>query len=590
LEALVDVNRAGEKSWISGIEQQRATKRIDASAQPKPTKMPTGDPALEPATFTRFLWPFAYLPVVDERPPSLRRRARRGAGGAAPNSKRDELCTLVWNESTPAVTAGVLEVERVRYFTPEIAQLFHRRAKRFTLKISEKVALTFESELLQKPATIALKPPELLLFEWAGPDEDPSPSPDLQRVGLLIVEAYFPSVCCGAVPMSYTQLLEFNHLYRHALSPFELFATKYGVSDTLKSDPLRRGFSDADGANWSAVDGYLMPWRELLDVPLEMNVGGAAMRLRLMPGEWMDRAKLIADPPLTQLNAASALTDLDCRASANQPMIWPDERAFVQTCAVLDHSPKVLCQAEERLVHSGAWVKLLNVDGFGMPPSGLFASEFEKHWAEERTYLRWEHFNALYGFTTHSAAMLSQAINEPPTWQHFRTLYFDQTCLLLYVRCVLFRFSGEITRLASQMRDAASRSARSASRDRLIELDQSFAQFVQLYQFPLLSNQQQGVEMYALQREHMDIKELFTEIQDEIRHMHQSYDLHHDRQFRQIAVVIAAIALLALVDPLKDLWKAYAKGGGDLLYWTNALMVVFFIGCILLSLYALRRR
>ncbi len=40
--------------------------------------------------------------------------------------------------------------------------------------------------------------------------------------------------------------------------------------------------------------------------------------------------------------------------------------------------------------------------------------------------------------------------------------------------------------------------------------------FSSLYQFPLLSTQQQGVELYTLFRRHMDIEELYRDISTEI--------------------------------------------------------------------------
>jgi hypothetical protein len=105
---------------------------------------------------------------------------------------------------------------------------------------------------------------------------------------------------------------------------------------------------------------------------------------------------------------------------------------------------------------------------------------------------------------------------EPPLWRHFRQMYFDQVLLILYIRVVLFRFSTKLSLISKEARDAG-RHRWEEWGTAFEKLRWDFALFTNLYQFPLLSNQQQGLEMYSLARKSMDVDELFREVQEEIQ-------------------------------------------------------------------------
>ena len=173
----------------------------------------------------------------------------------------------------------------------------------------------------------------------------------------------------------------------------------------------------------------------------------------------------------------------------------------------------------------GHWIKLLNVDKPGKNIDNTHQSrDFERRWAEERTYKRWEEEGTFYGFNYHCGAMvgppIDEPLDEPPICQHFGQMYFDQVLLLLYIRVALFRFSMELNRISV---DALKGKRRYLSRWRedFQRLRWSFALFANLYQFPLLSNQQQGIEMYSLARDYLDVDDLFREVKEEINDCHE---------------------------------------------------------------------
>src|SRR5205085_12417906 len=108
--------------------------------------------------------------------------------------------------------------------------------------------------------------------------------------------------------------------------------------------------------------------------------------------------------------------------------VYADKRAFVWTCAVMDGGGGALRErffapsSDKWEAHNyGHWVKLLNVDYSAGETSRHAATDFEREWARERTYHRWEQRGTFYGFSYHSGAALMPAETDPPVWRHWGT-------------------------------------------------------------------------------------------------------------------------------------------------------------------------
>jgi hypothetical protein len=221
-------------------------------------------------------------------------------------------------------------------------------------------------------------------------------------------------------------------------------------------------------------------------------------------------------------------------------IVYADNRAFVWTCALLEKSGETLRETfnegELRASNFGHWIKLLNMDRPGSQPQETHRSmEFERTWAEEHTYKRWEEWGTFYGFSYHSGAMIGPPLNEPhgpPLWKHFGQMYFDQMLLLLYLRVSLFRSSTKLNKISRKARDQGREAGLEQWRKEFQALRWDFALFTNLYQFSLLSNQQQGLEIYSLARQAMDVDELFEEVQKEIHSSHE-YRLYRSSKNRR---------------------------------------------------------
>ena len=91
-------------------------------------------------------------------------------------------------------------------------------------------------------------------------------------------------------------------------------------------------------------------------------------------------------------------------------------------------------------------------------------------------------------------------------------MYFDQTLLVLYQRVAIFSFSRDLSVLTQEWKQTSWKGVRA----RFSAFRASFAQFVNLYWYPVFTNQLQGIEMYELARRELDNKELFDELSAEL--------------------------------------------------------------------------
>ncbi|HEV2719551.1 MAG TPA: hypothetical protein VG323_06000 [Thermoanaerobaculia bacterium] len=415
---------------------------------------------------------------------------------------------FVWSlEETTADSSASYDVytiphlaDRRSFFTPETADVLFSRAS--WLALPENAAAELPLQIGDREITAAIAPPRVVLFEAAGNRR----SHPILSTGFLLLDLTFPHA-----GVTLDDLLVINELFRYWRPPFEGHASKE------RTTPDGNITYERFAAN-SGPDPYLSRWRQRLFLPAKTDKGVRQLAPRGDAG-WIAHT---------------------------------DERAFVWTCALTERG----ANGEEE---QATWIRLLNVD----LPSAAAPTAFEQQWAQSRTYERWKHSGTLYGFNSHGGAMLGKPCNEPPTWQHFSELYFDQVLLLLYLRVSTFRFSRELSRVSVHLQEA---SGGTGGFKAFRELRGSFAFLTNLYRFPLLSSQQQGIEMYACARKALDVDELFEEVQKEIESTHEFFDMATAATLARTTTVLTYVAAFAAVvglllgtDAKKPL-IAYLKG------------------------------
>jgi hypothetical protein len=110
-------------------------------------------------------------------------------------------------------------------------------------------------------------------------------------------------------------------------------------------------------------------------------------------------------------------------------------------------------------------------------------------------------------------------------------------------------------------------------RDRFESLRWQFALFTNLYKFPLISNQQQAIEMYSLARRHLDVDELFQEVEEEIRSSHEFLDVSTSSKLNHRVSVLTWVAVaLALVQLGTWFFKSPGFKWSDVTSWFDVLL------------------
>lgn len=453
------------------------------------------------------------------------------------------------------------QILREAYLTQETADVLFKRARwmRFQGPVEHwDVAVSGRDG---QALAVTIASPWLVLFESPDRLEDnpASSEEDLLRAGFLLVEFYFPEGQENRPNLD--DLLTVNELFRYWQSPFPRHAEVKGYKRLLDHVPLK--LTDPQSPlikDCPTADIYLERWASFLELPIKLgnDIG------RLYPVQWDKdtRAWVIRHQGLSAQGKTTA-------SKSRGWAVYADERAFVWTCALLKKGGNELRQTFKQAEHAanappwsfGHWIKLLNVD----PPTKAGAEEkpppseeelvrrthnsfrFEQDWAKQRTYLRWAELGTFYGFAYHGGAMLAEPMEEPPLWRHFGQMYFDQVLLLLYLRVTLFRFSARLNDFSSA---AMERSFHVADNGECLrqfqQIRRAFMHFTNLYQFPLISNQQQGIEMYALAREVMDVDEFYREVKEEIHNANDYLTARENHSLTDTTTKLSKVATLIL--------------------------------------------
>jgi hypothetical protein len=504
------------------------------------------------ASYTRFVLPFAYVPEP-------------------------------WLDSTagsvyePADLSDHHSAERRAYLTWETARVLFDRARWLRLKDPDhpwpkRVLLRFRDGF---ECEIGIAAPWLVLFEWTR--DRPSSEPDPLRTGFLIVETHFcddpKGVPKGRLPIL-DDLLELNELFRYWRRPFPEHPKLRYLALLGKLPIALAGNADGSVGDCSRVEWiYTGRFASLLELPVQID----GRYWRVVP----------------QGTAAGGLPE--------DRAIYADPRCFVWTCALPQGGGQRLAEEfgvpETEPWRFGHWFRLLNTDLPEQPKDdehpcaealeqrSHHCTAFDQEWARERTYRRWAHDGTYYGFTYHSAALLTRPHHRIPVWRHFREIYFDHVLLLLYLRVTLFQFSRRLTQFSEKMRDQHGQV--DESQQEFQDLRLAFTIFTNLYQFPLMSNQQQGLELYALARQGLDVNDLYQEIQEEIHNTHDYLSARTSLRLAHTTTRLTVVATLGLAlglafgflgmniiadEPNGDLLKA--EGLGWLIITVGTFMIL----------------
>jgi hypothetical protein len=395
--------------------------------------------------------------------------------------------TQTWIKSAVAQDPQI-DKKRRNYFTRETSSLLLDKA----LWIEPENQLGWPlkimvSNTVDKTKTeVMISAPSLVLFEALADRKNEKDSP--LHVAFLIIDVSFP------VGVSIDRFLTISEVFRYWEEPFE------GLYEERKM--MIQESEDKTSSHYAKI------WQPAFALVKNVAFGNRHFHLATPDDDsfplksfYADNRAFVCSFCRFNKNSARELAGKGCLKNAIAHSINPDWTSHANIMA--------------------PWIKLLNVDHLN-PAVAFESTAFEAEWAKSRTYLRWAHCGTLHGFTTHSYAWLyTNDTNED--WNKkmlgdFRTHYTDLTLYSFYLRQVLMRFNAKLFHITislncNQMNEKKSQEIR----QEYGQLREQYLIFENLYRFPLLTTQQQPLEMYAIQQRELDVQILYEEMSLQIQ-------------------------------------------------------------------------
>lgn len=175
------------------------------------------------------------------------------------------------------------------------------------------------------------------------------------------------------------------------------------------------------------------------------------------------------------------------------------------------------------------WYKYVFVDGNDIT---CHNDEMQRQLICEATYPRWQKYGTLYGVSRYSMLMLTS--NGCPDFltNYFETEYVRMAELLLVQRASILNFSRRIKESVN------------AGNNNYEKLHHDYILFLNQIHFREVTAQEQGIEIYQMLYNKMNIGQQVKELDNEIDELHASVENRRSRQLNKGALWVAIIALI----------------------------------------------
>ena len=220
-----------------------------------------------------------------------------------------------------------------------------------------------------------------------------------------------------------------------------------------------------------------------------------------------------------------------------------DDRMFVMSLYKNDDMSRLSLRAADAYCNPSSpfsefWYKYLFVD-IGWPTCQ--SDEMMRDLLRSHTYLRWQKWNSLYGVSRYSFVYLTNSGVPSYLVDYFMTTYARMMEIALVQRASVLCFSNEVTTLTKR---------RNWTLEKLSEhvdsLNEEYIRFINRMYFNELTSQDQGVELYGLIRQNLDIDSYVEELKDEIEKLHDTISFKVERSRNEKAETLNFMAAILL--------------------------------------------
>lgn len=266
---------------------------------------------------------------------------------------------------------------------------------------------------------------------------------------------------------------------------------------------------------------------------------------------------------------ASFIINMIKEAATNitlKPVI--DDRMFVQCWYKNDEWTKEYkSEKYHQFLSKGHWYEFVYIDDFDDPTCQNVG--MRKKLMKESTYERWQNYGSLYGITRYSMVLLTNKDCPSYLTDYFETIYARMAELILVQKASVLRFSSEVTNISNL-------EEKKGFSEKVSSLYKEYIRFVNQIHFREISAQDQGIEMYKMLYDAMNLEKQVGKLDEEIEELYNYVSLREDHKQNKTISLLTWIATIAV--PMTMVAGFFGMNNVDLdvqegeqHYWYNLL-------------------
>lgn len=250
----------------------------------------------------------------------------------------------------------------------------------------------------------------------------------------------------------------------------------------------------------------------------------------------------------------------DAKRTPLEPLL--DDRMFVHTCLALA-GPKPAHRVGEQRYHA-AFSLATCVDRFDDAWESQSGYAYDRNFVRELlqplTYTRWYGVDSnLYGFTRFSAIYMAfDGYFHKTISKHVRTMYLRMSVVVLFYRASVVYYAHRTAQLPNPPTFNLMQKRVEEVHREVHDIHREMVCFANRHWFRELTYQDQGIEIFNLQRKAMDIEQEYEKARNDIERTYQFLDMQYqflDMQYQSrfskisefVGIVALAFAIVAVV-------------------------------------------
>jgi hypothetical protein len=193
-----------------------------------------------------------------------------------------------------------------------------------------------------------------------------------------------------------------------------------------------------------------------------------------------------------------------------------DDRMFVMCHYYSDDEASNVKYGLKNYENKDYWCRYLFVD---TNYSSCKNDEMKDKIIKNHTYYRWSDYGTLYGITRYSYMIITDESSFSKTLGiHFHTMYYEMVCLVLAQRACILAYSESLSKIDLE-KDTAKK---------LEDLYKSYLESRKNLYFREVTAQEQGIELYKMLLENMEIDRDIDKLKEEIDEIYQYVRLQEE--------------------------------------------------------------